>query len=599
MPVNFSLSDLNSSILKNIWVVGLFFIGINEIKSQADPNVELNNNRTPTWSEVISVFEDLASQTKHAALIEIGKSDVGRPVHAFVLSQNAEDISDVLDLTRVRKDHPERLSFLVNNAIHPGEPCGVDASVGWVRELIEDPKKLKTILNDLDVAIIPMYNVGGALNRNCCSRTNQDGPESYGFRGNAKNLDLNRDFIKMDSENAFAFVNLFHAMTPHVFVDTHTTNGADYPYKMTLIYSQPDKAGPVLGPYVESIFEPALEQLMAAAGEPVIPYVNTRNQTPESGLIGFLETPRYSTGYAALFGTIGITSEAHMLKPFPERVRATKTLLESCVELMLEQKDEILQLKEDEAMRIQSSAELPIHWTLNDKDSVALPFSGYASRREISAVTGDIRLRYDRDSVWTKEIPYFNQYDADAWAVIPEYFFIPQAWNGVIERLKANQIRWESIPRDTVMEVRVQYIEGFRSSAWPYEGHHVNNLKGIQEEIQPILFFEGDLRIPSDQVGLRYLMETLDPRGHDSFFVWNFFDGVMQRKEGFSAYVFEETALTMLELDPELKVEFERERASNPDLMEARGQLEWLYQRSEHYEGSVNRYPVYQSIQSR
>ena len=92
---------------------------------------------------------------------------------------------------------------------------------------------------------IPQYNVGGASRRNCCTRANQDGPEGYGFRGNAANLDLNRDFIKMDSRNAEAFVALFRAMDPDVFVDTHTSNGADYPYTMTLITTQEDKAGPV------------------------------------------------------------------------------------------------------------------------------------------------------------------------------------------------------------------------------------------------------------------------------------------------------------------------------------------------------------------
>ena len=566
---------------------------------QSDPHVDLDNNQTPTWAEVIQVFEDLAAQTKFASLIEIGQSDVGRPIHAFVLSENASEISSAKDLEGIRESHPERLSFLINNAIHPGEPCGVDASVGWVRELMANQKRLKEVLSHMDVAIIPMYNVGGALNRNCCSRTNQDGPESYGFRGNAKNLDLNRDFIKMDSENAFAFVNLFHSLAPHVFIDTHTTNGADYPYTMTLIYTQMDKAGPVLGPYIQSKFRPQLEQKMVAADEPAIPYVNTRDQTPESGLMGFLETPRYSTGYAALFGTIGITSEAHMLKPFPKRVRATKTLLESCVNLMIEQKEEILKLKLAEHQRLFESTQLPIHWILNEHDSTELEFSGYAARREISAVTGDIRLRYDRDSVWTQRIPYFNQYDADTWASIPEFFVLPQAWGEVIQRLEANRIEWRTLPRDTVMEVRVDYIDGFRSSAWPYEGHHLNGLDGLSESVQPILFFEGDLIIPTDQSGIRYLMETLDPRGHDSFFVWNFFDGVMQRKEGYSAYVFEETALGMLELDPALKEEFESERMSNPDLKQARSQLEWLYQRSVHHESSVNRYPVFRSLQNR
>ena len=64
---------------------------------------------------------------------------------------------------------------------------------------------------------IPIYNVGGSLNRNSTSRTNQNGPKSYGFRGNARNFDLNRDFIKNDTKNAKTFAQIFHKVKPDVF----------------------------------------------------------------------------------------------------------------------------------------------------------------------------------------------------------------------------------------------------------------------------------------------------------------------------------------------------------------------------------------------
>ena len=100
------------------------------------------------------------------------------------------------------------------------------------------------------IVIIPVYNVGGALNRGSYSRANQNGPEAYGFRGNARNLDLNRDFIKCDSRNARSFNRLFNQWKPDVFVDTHTSNGADYQYVMTLISTQKDRLGGALGEFL-------------------------------------------------------------------------------------------------------------------------------------------------------------------------------------------------------------------------------------------------------------------------------------------------------------------------------------------------------------
>ena len=288
-----------------------------------DHTVNILDNVTPTWRETIDEFQSMSADSEFAALIEVGSSDVGRPIHAFVLSNHARDLksfNDLRKLYRERSADGAKACLLINNAIHPGEPCGVNASIAWARERLNDFRGLRDLLTTMDVVIVPMYNVGGALNRNCCTRTNQEGPEEYGFRGNARNLDLNRDFIKMDSQNSRSFVSLYQAIKPDVFIDTHTSNGADYTYTMTLITTQVDKAGPVLGPYLKEVMEPHIFETMKQRGETIVPYVNTRKQTPESGIIGFLESPRYSTGYTTLFGTLGFTAEAHMLKPFPKRV---------------------------------------------------------------------------------------------------------------------------------------------------------------------------------------------------------------------------------------------------------------------------------------
>jgi hypothetical protein len=91
------------------------------------------------------------------------------------------------------------------------------------------------------------YNIGGALNRNSTSRANQDGPEVYGFRGNARNYDLNRDFIKSDTRNTKSFVEII--INADVFIDNHVSNGSDYQYKLTYIMTQHNKLGTVLGDF--------------------------------------------------------------------------------------------------------------------------------------------------------------------------------------------------------------------------------------------------------------------------------------------------------------------------------------------------------------
>ncbi len=571
--------------------------GLAQESAASDPLVIRDDNRTPTWEETLAVFEELAEASEEAHLIEVGKSDVGRPIHAFVLSRSALEFNDLDGLRTLRQS--SRLGLLINNAIHPGEPCGVDASVAWIRSLLADNKMRRSVLDVMDIAVIPMYNVGGALNRNCCTRTNQDGPEEYGFRGNARNLDLNRDFIKMDSRNAGAFVDLFQAFSPEVFIDTHTTNGADYPYEMTLISTQPDKAGPIVGSFIRDTMEPALYASMEQRGIPTSPYVYSIGETPEEGIVGFLETPRYSTGYASLFGCIGFTAEAHMLKPFPVRVQATQAFIEIVVDFMRLRSDDLKEVRAAEAARWSAIEKAPVRWERTEAFT-ALSFEGFESRKEISPVTGELRLKYNRLSRWNKEIPFYNHYAPTVESTIPEYWVIPQAWRHVVERLQRNGVEMEALKNDTTMLLRAGDIWGFSSSSRPYEGHHMNELDSVDWSVVPVRLFAGDWVIPTDQAHLRYLCEVLEPRAHDSFFTWNFFDSAMQQKEHFSGYVFEETAAELLSSDSLLRTSFEQAKANDAELREnARAQLNWLYRASPHYEGTANRYPVYKSTNDR
>jgi len=105
------------------------------------------------------------------------------------------------------------------------------------------------------------------------------------------------------------------------------------------------------------------------------------------------------------------------------------------------------------------------------------------------------------------------------------------------------------------------------------------------------------LEVKTDQVGLRYLLETLEPEAVDSFFNWNFFDTILQQKEGFSAYVWEDAALELLQKNPELKKEFEQKKLDDEKFANSSyQQLDWLHKRSDNYEKAHLRYPIYRVL---
>ncbi|MFK7755714.1 MAG: hypothetical protein AB8B53_02155 [Flavobacteriales bacterium] len=551
--------------------------------SQLISNQEFKSNTSLSYEECISEYEALANHP-NAYLMEFGGTDIGKPLSVFVLSSDA--------LQRETSLNSDKATILVNNAIHPGEPCGVDASVMLAKTLLEN-KKLESILERVNIAIIPMYNIGGALNRGCCSRANQNGPEYYGFRGNARNLDLNRDFIKCDSENAKSFSKLYHYLNPHVFLDTHTSNGADYQYVMTLITTQPDKATPAVRSYLNNKMVDDLYQRMDSTGYPMSPYVYTTGATPDEGIKDYLETPRYSTGYATLFNAIGFVSETHMLKPYSERVQSTYELMIHLVNYTYENAEEIKEVKKRADKFSKALKTFEINWELDTTRYEMFSFNGYEAGYKDSEFSTNQRLFYNREKPFTKDIKYYNRYPASVRAKAPDYYIIPQAWKEVITRLDLNEIAYTELEKDSVFKVEFYRIEDSETGNSPYEGHYLHKNVKLSSHTVDQQFRKGDILVPVNQKKNRYIVETLEPNGPDSFFNWNFFDEVLQQKEWFSAYVFEDVAAELLQNNTELKKEFKIKQESSEEFRSNQwAQLYWLYQRSDNYEPTHNRYPV-------
>ncbi|MFC5269664.1 M14 family metallopeptidase [Adhaeribacter terreus] len=544
-----------------------------------------NGNQTATYAECIDYYKKLDQAFPEIKLREYGKTDVGKPLHLVILSTEK-----VFEPEKIRKQN-KRILF-IQNGIHPGEPEGIDASMMLLRDLLQKPE-WKQHLQNLVIIVTPVYNIDGMLNRNSGTRANQLGPESYGFRGNARNLDLNRDYIKTESGNAKAFQEIFQEWQPDIFVETHTSNGADYQYVMTLIATQKDKLQPVLGNYMHNEMLPELYAEMQKAGFPMIPYVNSKAETPESGIVDFLESPRYSTGYAALFNTIGFMPETHMLKPFKQRVESTYKLLEIYIKMVNRDAEKIGKLRAQAWAETLKQTQFPLNWKLNEQKSEQIPFQGFEAGHKKSDVSGQNRLYYDRNQPFERKISYFNTYEPNVTVSKPEAYIIPQAWPEVIDRLKRNGIKMQQLKNDRFLAVKTYYITGYENLKRPFEGHYLNYNVQVRTTDQNWQFYEGDYVVFTDQQNVRYLLETLEPQASDSFFAWNFFDSILGRKEYFSPYIFEDTAAELLQKNSQLKAELEKAIAEKPELKtDAYAQLDFIYQRSEHYENTHLRYPV-------
>ncbi len=540
--------------------------------------------QTPTYFEIIDWWKKLDEKSGKVKMLTMGMSDAGYPLHLIVVSKNGD-----YNFDNIRKNN--KRIILINNGIHPGEPDGVDASMLLVRDIVTNKYK---IADNVVLAFIPIYNIGGCLDRSANYRVDQEGPEEFGFRGNSQNLDLNRDFIKCDSKEARAFTEIFHLLDPDVFVDNHVSNGADYQHVMTLLTTQHNKLGGVMGDYLDKEFEPALYTSMKQKGYDLVPYVNSFGDTPENGWPEYWDSPRYASGYAALWHTFSFVPETHMLKPYDQRVKATYALMQSFIEFTAKNSTQIKSLRDQTKKVVQSTTTFPISWILDRSQFKQVQYKGFEAGRKPSEVSGLPRLFYDRNKPFEKTVKIFNYFTVKNSVTKPKAYIIPQGWWKVIDLLKLNKVQMTQLKKDTAIEVEVYKIDDYKTLPRQYEMHHLNSEVKTNTTIQTMSFKKGDWYIPMNQLANRFLIETLEPQAEDSYFAWNYFDAILGQKEGYSGYVFEDKATEYLKNNPDIKIKLNQQKAKDTAFANnGRAQLNFVYQNSQWYEPAHMRYPVY------
>ena len=565
-------------------ILSLFISGSLQINAQQCRFEKTGGKESATYFEAIDWYKNLDKLSAKVLVKEMGMTDAGYPLHRVLVSNDGK-----FDAAQWHRQN--KAVILINNGIHPGEPDGIDASMMLVRDIVSGKTKLP---DNVALAFIPVYNIGGCLNRNSYSRANQNGPLEYGFRGNAQNLDLNRDFTKCDSREARSFAQIFHLLDPDILIDNHVSDGADYQHTMTLLTSQYDKLGATLGGWLRDAFEPQLYKGMSEKNWDMVPYVSFETASPDRGMVMFYDPPRYSSGYAALFQTIGFVPETHMLKPFKDRVLSTYAFSQTVIERSSANATDLIAKRQKAKAEIIAKTSFPLRWTLDTTRHSFVTFKGYEQAYKPSDATGLNRMYYDRSKPFSRQVKFYNSFKDANLITAPKAYIIPQGWGEVIYLLKLNNVILRQFQRDTVIEIEAYRIDDYRSAQRPYEKHHKNSAVKTTMMTQKIKFLKGDYLIPMNQPANRYLVEVLEPTGDDSFFAWNFFDAVLQQKEGYSDYRWDDLAAEVLKNDPELKKKLNEKKTADPKFAEnGPAQLDFIYKNSPYYEPGHNRHPVY------
>ncbi|HWR74978.1 MAG TPA: hypothetical protein VN276_05045 [Bacteroidales bacterium] len=539
----------------------------------AIPQLRYESNHSLTWEEAVSFYSSLDKAYPEAQLKEMGMTDAGRPLHLFVISGDGE-----FDPAEIRRKG--KAIILINNGIHPGEPEGIDASARFAADILADRDGMKKYLRNCVIAIIPVYNIGGALARSPYWRIDQNGPEEKGARRNTRFLDLNRDFVKQDSRDARAFAGIYSYLDPDVFLDTHTTNGSDHQYTVTLIATQPERMYPDMEQFFRTEMLPELYSRMRTEHDnEMVPYVQYIDRGEIKAIMGHEERLYFSTGYASLFNSFSFMTETLTYKSFAERVNGTLQFITELVRFTSENHKEMLSLRKEANRRTLTERNYVLEWEMDTTRWDLLAYRGYRYEETTAPITGRKTGFYNHDKPYVDTIRYYNYFNPAITVTAPDAYLVPFAWEEVIERLRNNGVVMHQLEHDTSLTVETYYIESYEPAKRATQGHYINTGVKVRPQIQEIEYLKGDYIIPLNQRSNRYIVYMLEPQCESGFFVWNFFDSFLEGQDWYSVWGFESHLKELLDNDPVLRAAFEKAKGEDTVMAtDPVAQLQWLYQ---------------------
>lgn len=542
---------------------------------------------TPRYDKTIEYSQRLANASPLIEYTSFGKSPQGRDLPLLIVDKNKNFTPE-----SVRKSGNAVL--LIEACIHAGETEGKDAGLMLIRDIVIN-NKYPDLLDHVTILLIPIFNADGHERFSPYNRINQNGPKEMGWRTTAQNLNLNRDFIKADAPEMQQWLKIYSSWLPDFFIDVHTTDGADYQYTITygmqtlgnMNIKHTDWQKKYLG---------EIEEMLKKDNVLMFPYVSFRRwHDPRSGLIQGIAPPRYSTGYSSVQNRPGLLIETHMLKDYKTRVEATYHMIRHTIGIMNNDYEYLVKINREADIEVASkefrSKELAVSYKTSTDSSTVL-FKGIDYEIIKSDLTGDLWF------VYGKEPRDFNIVSFDKQEVVykvklPEAYIIPVEWNQVIERLAFHGIQYKTLKEPKEIEVEMIRFNNVNYANSSFEGRQMIQDFTTQEFKTRKEFPAGSAVVEMNQRTAQVIAHLLEPIAPDSYVRWGFFNPIFERKEYVETYVMEKMAREMIVKNPELKNEYEKAVADNPEIYNNQyAKLFWFFARTPYWDQQLNLYPI-------
>jgi hypothetical protein len=495
---------------------------------------------TSTYADVRAFIDALTRQTPRVHVEIFGKSEEGRDLPVLSLGDPPWHPTIARSGTRLPV-------VLVMANIHAGEVEGKEAVLHLTRRLaIGD---LQPLLRSASWVFVPIYNADGNEKFSLDNRVEQNGPiGGVGTRENAKGLDLNRDFMKLDSSEARALARLFTRWNPDVVVDLHTTNGSYHGYHLTYAPALNANTDARIAAFTRELLLPAVREAMRVRhGFRTFDYGNfatadmiddelegfAPGETRQKVWRTFDGRPRFGTNYVGIRGRIAILSEAYSYLDFEGRVKVTEAFVEEIMRFVAADSDEVTLLshRADDA------------W---DR-SASPPEQGIASRLQalptpvdvlVGAIASAVNPRSGktmRTMVESTAIPtsmtVYDSFVSTAMRRVPAEYIVPASANGVHDvvdrKLREHGIQAETLEKPSRRSVEQFAIAKVEQGKQLFQGHHVTSIEGTYHR-REVDVPAGSLIVRTNQRLGRLIFYLLEPESDDGLTTWNFLDEALK-----------------------------------------------------------------------
>jgi hypothetical protein len=567
---------------------------IEKLRTRAEVS---NFEATSSYDETLDFLRKLQARFPEMYIGFYGTSGEGRAMPFVVVSREKAFTARAAQ----RVDKP---IVLIQNGIHAGEIDGKDASLMILRDLALG--RHPEVLDRLTLLVLPVYNVDGHERVSPYNRPNQNGPkQGMGFRTTTSGLDLNRDYLKLSSEEARSLVSLVNAWRPHLHVDDHVTDGIDMDWVLTYTWAEAPQAPAPVDAWLRAHM-PAVLAATRKAGHKVGPYVDlVERNDPSKGFNSWVGQPRYSTGYFPLRNRPSILVENHSYKPYKDRVLANRDFLWSLLDEIARDPDALNHaVEESEAAEVaRGKADAPpseiavdIEASDDPKDTDRARLPVYAGEMKTSVVTGQPILLFRRGDLKEVEVPWLHKPKVVRSLPRPRGYLVLPGWPQIEQRLRGHGLRVEKLAKPAEIEAESMRLSDPKPAPAPYQGLTRVSAK-VERTAGRRTVPAGSLWIPADQPDFEVAVQLLEPEAPDSLLSWGLLSSLFEGKEYIDPRVLEGLATEMLK-DPRTAAEWKAALGDEKFAADGNARYQWWYRRTPYWDSAIGLLPYFRVMKA-